>query len=217
MAKHIKSMADYRREYGDNPLTKATASADPIEQFKIWFEDILITDNYDPTAMLLSTVDDKNQPDARVVLLKGVENGEFIFFTNYESAKAKQIKQSSKVCLSFFWPFLSRQVRIKGAVTKLAEKESDTYFSKRPRLSQIAAIASPQSSTLCSREELEEKMHALIDKYSQEAIRRPKNWGGYKVNPSLLEFWQGRDNRLHDRLCYSLSSKGSWDVSRLAP
>lgn len=213
----IKTMADSRREYGSLTLDPTMAKPDPLHQFQVWFEEILTTDNYDPTAMLLSTVDEKGTPDARVVLLKGISDGKFIFFTNYQSTKAQQMAEHPQVALTFFWPFLARQVRIKGEVEKIAAKESDAYFNSRPRLSQLAAMASNQSQVLGSRFELEAKMNALLEKYGQEPIVRPEQWGGYAVDPVEYEFWQGRDNRLHDRLRYFRTDQEAWQIERLAP
>lgn len=213
----IKSMADYRREYGALTLNIAGAEEDPFILFEDWLTAILRTDNYDPTAMMLTTVDENGCPDARVVLLKGVENGEFLFYTNYKSTKAKQLALNPNVSLNFFWPFMARQIRIKGTVAKLNNQKNDDYFYSRPRLSQIAAIASDQSSVLVSRQALENRMNDLIDKFGQEPIVRPENWGGYRVMPTEIEFWQGRDNRLHDRLQYKKMSESGWQIQRLAP
>lgn len=211
-----KRMADFRREYGQLTLGTSNAFSCPFEQFNNWFEDIIKTDNYDPTAMLLSTTDEKGHPDARVVLLKGLENGHFIFYTNYQSNKAKQIEQNPYVSLNFFWPFLSRQIRLKGIAKKVDATISDEYFESRPKLSRIAAHASNQSAVIDSREALDQKMNDLIDTFGSQPILRPKNWGGYAVKPDFFEFWQGRDNRLHDRICYAYESE-EWIINRLEP
>lgn len=212
----IKSMADVRREYGGFDLNIKGADKDPYVLFEYWLDEIVKTDNYDPTAMLLSTLDENGAPDSRVVLLKGIDQGDFLFYTNYTSSKAKQIDNKPNVSLNFFWPYMARQIRIKGIATKLNEKQNDDYFYSRPRLSQIAAIASPQSQVISSRLELEDNMNQLIEKYGQEPIIRPEHWGGFSVEPSEIEFWQGRDNRLHDRLIYKKDST-LWSVERLAP
>lgn len=212
----IKSMADARREYGSLSLDDDVNCLNPYVIFETWLSEIIATDNYDPTSMLLSTQDPSGYPDSRVVLLKGVNEGEFIFYTNYSSQKANQISNNNKVSLNFFWPFMARQVRIQGVATKLNDDENDEYFYSRPRLSQISAIASPQSQQIDSRLMLEETMNQLIVKYGQEPIIRPKHWGGYSVNPKKIEFWQGRDNRLHDRLLFE-KNKNNWQISRLAP
>lgn len=212
----IKSMADVRREYGCLSLDDEPESLDPYELFETWLNEIIETDNYDPTSMLLSTQDPSGFPDSRVVLLKGINEGNFLFYTNYGSQKAQQIELNDRVALNFFWPFLARQVRIQGIATKLNDDENDEYFYSRPRLSQISAIASPQSQTVNSRQVLEDKMNELIQHYGQEPIIRPDHWGGYAVKPEKIEFWQGRNNRLHDRLLFK-KNKNGWDISRLAP
>ncbi len=212
----IKSMADVRREYGGLSLDKDLNKMDPYLLFESWLNEVVKTDNYDPTSMLLSTQDESGWPDSRVVLLKGVEQEKFIFYTNYSSSKAKQIEANPKVALNFFWPFMARQLRIQGTVTKLSNTKNDDYFYSRPRLSQIAAIASPQSDVIDSRLFLEKKMNDLIEKYGQEPIVRPNDWGGYAVTPIKMEFWQGRDNRLHDRLLFE-KSINDWKIKRLAP
>lgn len=213
----IKSMRDVRREYGKLTLERGQENQDPFVLFEAWFNELLSTDNYDPTAMLLSTIDENNQPDSRVVLLKGLEQQKFIFYTNYTSSKAKHMERNPCVSLNFFWPFMARQVRIQGIAAKLNSAESDAYFLSRPRMSQIAAIASEQSSVLNSREQLEHRMNQLIEKYGQEPIIRPDTWGGYTVSPKKIEFWQGRDSRLHDRLQYTKDDEESWLIERLAP
>lgn len=212
----VKSMSDVRREYGSLSINCQELAPDPFTVFSDWLELIINTDNYDPTAMLLSTIDSQGQVDSRVVLLKGVENDSFIFYTNYSSNKSLQIENNNKVALNFFWPFMARQIRVKGKAFKLDPNKNDAYFESRPRLSQIAAIASPQSKVIESRLHLEEKVNALIDKYGQEPILRPDNWGGYYVVPEEIEFWQGRDNRLHDRILYKKEME-EWKISRLAP
>lgn len=212
-----KRMADFRREYGNLTLGKDNAFSCPYEQFNLWFKDIIRTDNYDPTAMLLSTIDEHGHPDARVVLLKGLDEGHFLFYTNYKSAKANDIERNPHVSLNFFWPFLSRQIRIKGTAAKVTEHVSDEYFASRPKMSRIAAHASHQSQIIDSRDVLENKMNQLIDIFGSEPVLRPQNWGGYAVKPTYFEYWQGRDNRLHDRITYSLDDDAIWIIHRLAP
>lgn len=211
-----KSIADVRREYGDLSLTRYALDATPFSLFNTWLNDAIRESKYDPTAMILSTVDSNGFPDARVVLLKGIEDKKFIFYTNYESAKGVQISNNPKVALTFYWPEFARQVRVSGICKRISQSESDDYFSKRPRDSQISAIASPQSKTLETRSLLEETINNLIKKYQTAPIVRPENWGGYAVTPQKIEFWVGRANRLHDRFCYTLKS-GNWDIVRLAP
>lgn len=213
MTKHL---ADYRREYGARVLSVDSALACPLQQFHIWFEEVAQTDNFDPTAMLLSTVDGDGHPDSRVVLLKGLVEGEFAFYTNYESKKAQDISHHPFAALNFFWPTLARQVRIRGTITKLPDSVSDTYFASRPKLSQLSAHASSQSRAIESRQALELKMNELVARIGDKPVLRPKHWGGYGVKPVEVEFWQGRDNRLHDRLLYSFK-ENSWNIIRLEP
>lgn len=213
MTKHL---ADYRREYGTRVLSLDSALACPLEQFHLWFEEIAQTDNFDPTAMLLATVDSKGHPDSRVVLLKGFYEEAFVFYTNYQSKKAQDIEHHPFVALNFFWPTLARQVRVRGAIEKLPSDVSDAYFASRPKLSQLSAHASSQSQAIASRQKLEEKMNKLVAATGDEPVLRPKHWGGYHVKPTEIEFWQGRDNRLHDRLRYQFENN-SWEISRLEP
>ncbi|MBA3535711.1 MAG: pyridoxamine 5'-phosphate oxidase [Tatlockia sp.] len=211
-----KTMADIRREYGELSLNEATLHQCPIQQFKSWFEEISPKETSDPTAMLLSTVDEKGHPDSRVVLLKGLTDEGFIFYSNYQSAKGLQIKQNPYVALNFYWPQMSRQVRVRGRLKRTSKRQSDDYFASRPLTSQLSAIISPQSREINSRNDLELALNKLIIKSGNETIIRPKNWGGYIVLPEEMEFWQGRDNRLHDRIAYQ-KTKGKWIHCRLAP
>lgn len=213
---HWKTIADIRREYGQLSLSLETAKTCPIEQFECWFSEVVKTEKSDPTAMVLSTVDKLGHPDSRVVLLKEIENGTFVFFTNYDSAKALQISQHPFVALNFYWPEMARQVRVRGRVKRTSASKSDAYFSSRPKISQLSAMASPQSQEIECRASLEEKLNALISEYQQQPIVRPTHWGGYAVTPDEIEFWQGRDNRLHDRIHYS-HRDGSWSFRCLAP
>jgi pyridoxamine 5'-phosphate oxidase len=212
----FRSIADIRRDYGDLNLNESSISKDPISQFKRWFEEVLEKEQHDPTAMVLSTVDEKGYPDSRVVLLKGVEEGCFIFYTNYNSTKGVQILTHPYVALNFYWPHMARQVRVRGVVEKTTKELSDKYFLSRPINSQLGAIISPQSQQIKDRAFLEDALNQLILNHTQEPIVRPQHWGGYKVNPECIEFWQGRDNRLHDRVSY-LRQKDEWSHCRLAP
>lgn len=212
----FRSIADIRRDYGELSLSEESALEDPIAQFKLWFEDVLHNERYDPTAMVLSTVDDRGCPDSRVVLLKGLNDGNFEFYTNYQSAKAMHIEHQPYVALNFYWPQMARQVRIRGQVQRLSTQESDSYFVSRPIKSQLSALISPQSQQVSDRGALEKALNDLIKKHGQEPVVRPENWGGYKVIPDEIEFWQGRDNRLHDRMHYYRQS-GKWLHRRLAP
>ena len=210
-----KTLADIRREYGDLSLNEQDVQACPIAQFQLWLSDILQTEIHDPTAMVLSTVDVDGQPDSRVVLLKGIDDGAFIFYSNYTSVKAHQIQANSAVALNFYWPSMARQVRVRGKVKFTSAKQSDDYFSSRPLASQWSALISPQSSQISGRAELEQALEALR-KQDEVPIIRPDHWGGYCVVPHEVEFWQGRDNRLHDRIQY-ISQDSAWTYRRLAP
>lgn len=211
-----KTIADIRREYGDLSLNEYTIQTCPIAQFKLWFEEGLATEKSDPTAMVLSTVDARGHPDSRVVLLKEVEDGSFVFYTNYNSTKSLQLQHTPYAALNFYWPQMSRQIRIRGRVKRVSKKQSDTYFASRPIASQLSAIVSPQSQKIADRSVLEQALNQLIIQYGQEAVVRPNHWGGYRVIPDELEFWQGRDNRLHDRILY-YKKRGIWECCRLAP
>lgn len=212
----FENLADIRREYGALSLDDEAVAADPLEQFQNWFDDILLIEKHDPTAMVLSTVDKKGFPDSRVVLLKGIDNQDFIFYTNYQSAKAQQLAQTPYAALNFYWPELSRQVRVRGKVEQISAEKSDDYFSSRSLKSQLSAIASPQSQIIKDRAYLENRLKELIDNQGNVPVVRPKNWGGYRLIPNEIEFWQGRDNRLHDRIRYQ-RQKTIWSHQRLAP
>lgn len=212
---HWKTIADIRREYGDLSLKEEAMQACPLTQFKLWFEEVMLGEKSDPTAMTLSTVDAKGHPDSRVVLLKGLDEKGFIFYSNYQSAKGLELKHNPYAALNFYWPQMSRQVRVRGRVKRLAKEQSDAYFSSRPITSQLAAILSPQSRKIKAREGLELALHELMARH-EKPILRPKHWGGYLLLPNEIEFWQGRDNRLHDRISY-FKKKGNWVYCRLAP
>jgi pyridoxamine 5'-phosphate oxidase len=211
-----KTIADIRREYGRLSLSEEEANDCPIAQFGQWLADVVKTEKSDPTAMVLSTVDELGCPDSRVVLLKETKDGSFVFYTNYQSAKSKQIHSNPYVALNFYWPEMARQVRIRGRVKRTSNKQSDAYFATRPKASQLSAIASSQSSVINGRIELERTLNELIAKHQQELVVRPEHWGGYEVIPDEIEFWQGRDNRLHDRIHY-YRQDGKWLHRRLAP
>lgn len=210
------SISDIRREYGGLELHDRAVLDCPIMQFEQWFQAELLIDKADPTSMVLSTVDEHGHPDSRVVLLKGLEEGRFVFYTNYHSAKGKQLHEHPYAALNFYWPIMARQVRIRGPVSKVSAAESDAYFSSRPPLSQLSAIASAQSQVIGSRAVLEAGVKALFDAHQHTPVVRPPHWGGYAVTPDELEFWQGRDNRLHDRIYY-IKKNGVWSHRRLAP
>lgn len=209
-------LQNMRQDYSSSSLTKADVLPNPIDQFTTWFNEYKSSAKHDPNAMVLSTVGTNNRPSSRVVLLKGISKGGFEFYTNYQSHKAHDIGVNNLVSLVFFWPELERQVRVEGKAERLSAAESDTYFKERPRGSQIGAWTSPQSQVVLNRQMLEERMAEMEKKFEGD-IDRPDNWGGYRIVPDSVEFWQGRSNRLHDRLIYIKGAKKSWELKRLAP
>jgi pyridoxamine 5'-phosphate oxidase len=208
------SIADIRKDYIKEKIDPSSLSSNPIIQFKIWLHNAIDSNVNEPTAMNLCTVSN-NKPSSRIVLLKEVNDNGFVFFTNYESEKGKQIANNPFVSLTFFWPELERQVRIEGEANKVSDEESDNYFRTRPRGSKIGAWASPQSQVIESREVIEKKVKILDEEFQNE-ILRPSNWGGFCVKPVKVEFWQGGANRLHDRILYQ-EINGVWTKVRLAP
>lgn len=209
-------LKNIRREYGELALHRNDLADEPLVQFEIWLNAIVATDNDDPTAMVLATVDEQGQPDTRVVLLKGIDEGDLVFYTNYHSTKAQHISGNARVALNFYWPELARQVRIKGHAQKLSKEMSDAYFASRPQASQLSTIASEQSQVIADRESLQQKLNQLIYEHGQALVMRPEHWGGYRVRPHEFEFWQGRDNRLHDRFRYRRDGD-VWQIERLSP
>ena len=198
-------------------LAEADAHRDPFVQFERWFGEALAAELPLANAMTLATVSPEGAPDARIVLLKGVERGAFVFFTNYDSRKGRQLAARPEACLVFFWPQLERQVRIEGRVEKVAAADSDAYFGTRPVGARRSAHASAQSDVVSGRAFLESELRKIEEKYGQSPPR-PSHWGGYRVTPSRIEFWQGRENRLHDRLLYRRGKDaGAWTIERLAP
>ncbi len=212
------SISDLRQSYENAPpLNEADLADDPFVQFGRWFEQAVAAKIMEPNAMTLATVDAAGRPDARVVLLKDADAQGFTFYTNYESAKARQIAEHAEVALVFYWDALFRQVRIRGPITKADRAEALAYWQTRPRASQLGAMASAQSSTLKDRAELESSFEQLAKQFADDRpIPLPDNWGGYRVIPSAIEFWQGQRSRLHDRLVYVRDAEG-WQVKRLAP
>ena len=198
-------------------LDERLVDPDPIALFQRWFDDAIAARFPLPEAMSLSTVTAEGKPTARMVLLKRVDTDGFVFFTNYRSAKARELETNPNACLVFFWPLLERQVRIEGVVTKTSETESREYFATRPRGSQIGAWASPQSEVISGREMLEQRRAELEETYRDREIPWPEHWGGYCLKPERIEFWKGRPDRLHDRLLYVRQNDGSWIIQRLAP
>ena len=208
-------IADLRQEYMRAGLSEADALADPFAQFERWFQDALAAQLPLANAMTLATVTDQGAPDARIVLLKGVDQGGFVFYTNYESRKGRELAARPLACLVFLWSQLERQVRIEGAVTKVTHAESDAYFATRPPGARVSAAASAQSEVVADRAALEAEVGKLTATWGQNPPR-PAHWGGYRIVPSQIEFWQGRENRLHDRLLYRQGAAG-WTIERLAP
>ena len=204
------------RQYRKSQLDVDDLSADPFDQFRYWFNDAMKTIPHDANAMVLTTVDKSYKPHARVVLLKGFDHQGFIFYTNYESNKGKQLADNPFASLVFYWKELERQIRIEGRVDKTSRKESDEYFKIRPEESNISAWASPQSKQIPSRSHLDHLYHNYAIQFKNKPLERPEFWGGYRLTPNLFEFWQGGINRLHDRFEYTWTP-GGWDITRLAP
>jgi len=196
-------------------LSEADAHADPLVQFERWFKDALAANLPLANAMTLATVSAEGKPDARVVLLKGVEGGGFVFYTNYDSRKGRQLAARPEACLVFLWTQLERQIRIEGSVEKVSVKESEAYFLSRPVGARLSALASAQSEVVADRSFLETRVKKISEQYGNNPPR-PAHWGGYRVVPVRIEFWQGRENRLHDRLLYNRAD-GAWKIERLAP
>jgi pyridoxamine 5'-phosphate oxidase len=210
-----KDLSNYRDKYLKGELIEKNLSKDPFDLFDNWFEDLEKFGNErENNAMSLSTVNDKNVPTTRVVLLKQFSKNGFVFYSNYDSRKGKHIDNNPNVCISFYWPSMERQVIINGKVSKISAIESEKYFNSRPKSSQLGAIISNQSEIIPSRKYLEEKLSKF--NISNNNLKRPSNWGGYILKPELFEFWQGRDSRLHDRIIFS-KSKTNWDQKRLSP
>lgn len=209
-------ISNFRREYLRGGLQRENLMIDPVQQFSDWFEQARKTDIADPTAMILATVDQSGRPSQRTVLLKYYDESGFVFFTNYESRKAREIAENSKVCLLFVWLELERQIMISGEALKISAAESAKYFMSRPKDSQVAAWVSSQSHGLSSRQMLLQKFSEMKKKFGEGKIPLPAFWGGYKVVPDEYEFWQGRKSRLHDRFHYTPTEDG-WAIERLAP
>lgn len=213
-----KDLSFLRTDVDQGGLRETDADTDPIVQFERWFGEATASGNPMPNAMTLSTVDGNGHPSGRIVLLKGVDPRGFVFYTNYLSRKGRELAANPNASLTFYWPELERQVRVDGVTSKVDASESDAYFATRPEGSRIGAIASAQSSVLSHREELEERVRQLESEFAGSEIPRPQHWGGYRLAPREIEFWQGRASRLHDRLRYVLAADGvTWSRDRLSP
>lgn len=211
------TLSNLRQDYNLNGLTEDRVAADPIDQFQTWFDAAREAGVREPNAMTLATVNADGEPAARVVLLKQVDADGFVFYTNYTSRKGREIETRACVALVFWWEPLERQVRIEGEAERVAAAQSDAYFNSRPRGSRLGALASDQSRAVPDRATLDRRLAGLEREYADtEAIPRPHHWGGYRVHPSAIEFWQGRRNRMHDRLRYTRTADG-WRIQRLAP
>ena len=211
------SLADLRQNYTRGGLIESQADINPFKQFKLWFEQAVEAQILEPNAMTIATVTPEGKPKARIVLLKDFDQRGFVFFTNYNSNKGKQLEQTPWASLVFWWDQLERQVRIEGRVEKVSDAESDEYFPTRPINSQLGSWASVQSEVVANREVLETRLEEFRQKYEGQVIPRPPYWGGVRVIPQEIEFWQGRPSRLHDRLRYRLQEDGSWLIERLCP
>jgi pyridoxamine 5'-phosphate oxidase len=212
----LDRVARLRREYARAGLRESDAEVDPIEQFRGWFDEALAANLHEPNAMTLATATPDGRPSARVVLLKGFDERGFVFYTNYEGRKARELEINPLCALAFYWGELERQVRVEGRAGRISDEESDAYFAGRPRGSQLGAWASEQSRPVRDRGALEVRLRELEEEYEDREVPRPPFWGGYRIEPETIEFWQGRENRLHDRLRYRRSN-GHWRRERLQP
>ncbi len=209
---------DLRKEYSAHALDISDVEKHPIMQFKKWFEEAMKAEVPEPNAFNLATADKNGKPSARIVLLKSFDENGFIFFTNYNSRKGQEIEENPQAAMAFLWHELQRQVRVEGSIEKISEKESTDYFKSRPKGSQIGAWASPQSQVIPDRQVLKDKVSDLEQEYQdEETLPKPAHWGGYRIIPNFIEFWQGRPSRLHDRIAYHKNQKGDWNIERLAP
>ena len=216
MDKRIQKLSSQRREYFSIPMDESSLAADPIIQFDRWFDEVLRAGQPDPDAMTLSTATAEGVVSARVVLLRDFDHRGFVFFTNYQSRKGRELAVHPRAALTFFWFSHNRQVRIEGTVEQVSIKESEEYFQTRPRGSQLGAWASPQSDEIADRNTLDQSMSEVEQRFKNMPVPCPPFWGGYRVKPERIEFWQGRENRLHDRILYTLHQR-VWKISRLAP
>ena len=211
-------LADLRREYGDHGLDVPDLAPDPVSMFRQWLDATVAAGLHEPNAMVVATVSPEGRPSSRMVLLKGVDERGFVFFTNYESRKAADLAANPHASLLFPWQDLQRQVRVEGTASKVSAEESEAYFASRPRESQLGAWASPQSRVVASRSALDERYGGVLAQFAElDEVPLPPHWGGFRVAPYAVEFWQGRASRLHDRLRYVRQDDGTWKVQRLAP
>jgi pyridoxamine 5'-phosphate oxidase len=213
----MQNISDLRKEYSRATLDTSNVLPDPIKQFEKWFDEAVQAGISEPNAMHLATVNEQGKPSSRIVLLKGLEKNGFVFYTNYHSKKGKELEANPACAITFFWADIERQVRIEGVAARVDDTTSDTYFQSRPRGSQIGAWASPQSSVIQNRTILEERATQIEKKFENlKVLPRPHQWGGYSIEPFLIEFWQGRGSRLHDRIQFT-KIDGMWKINRLAP
>ena len=213
----MSTIADIRKDYMLQSLSETDAKKDAIEQFSAWWQDAINSKIDEVNAATLCTATIDGKPAGRIVLLKGFDANGFVFFTNYNSNKGKELEANPQACLVFFWKELERQIRVDGTIQKISDAENDEYYFSRPVGSQVGAWASPQSSVIENREVIEKNVERYKTEFDVKPISRPSHWGGYRITPTCLEFWQGRPSRLHDRLRYTLQENGVWKIERLAP
>ena len=211
------NLSDFREEYKFEGLNELIIEKDPFILFDVWMKEAIKNKINEPNAMTLATVDKSGKPSARIVLLKGISKKGFVFYTNYKSRKGSELADNPNAALVFWWNILARQVRVEGVIEKVVPEESDAYFKSRPRGSQLGAVVSDQSRSIPSYEYLLKKYKMISEKYADSEIPRPENWGGFRLVPQRIEFWQGRENRLHDRILFKKNKGDDWIIERLSP